>query len=209
MSLTNNTDIDLYARWLPLIGTKEMDEARLPPGFTERLMRVKSVYDYWRRRPTLRTADIVTFSQQMFGLQRSQAYEDIRLVKLLLGDIEASTKEFWRWRINSITMDSITDARRARDFKTVASLLKILVDNNKTDKDDPLELSFDRIVPQQFDMSDDISIVNPGRKTTSRAKIMELLRKYGKTDAMKVEDADFTEVPADTAAPAPGEGGEP
>lgn len=187
-------DLDLYAKWLPMVGTPEMKEANLPAPFVQRLQRVKGVYDYWRQFPNKQTADIVEYEQQMFSIGKTQAYEDIRLVKLLLGDIEASTKEFWRWRINTLIEENIKSARRAGDWRAVASLVKNLIQNNKTDKEDPLELDFDKIVPQQFEMSDDIRIVNPNAIKTPRKKIEELLKKYGRKDGLAIDDADFEEV---------------
>jgi len=187
-------DLDQYARWLPVVGTPEIEKANLPAPFIQRLQRVRGIYDYWRQFPNKQTADIVEYEAQMFGIGKSQAYEDIRLVKLLLGDIEASTKEFWRWRINTIIEENIKSARRAGDYRAVASLVKNLILNNKTDKEDPLELDFDKIVPQTFEMSDDIQIVNPKAVRTPRRKIEELLKKYGRKGGMAIDDADFEEM---------------
>jgi hypothetical protein len=192
--MNNNLDLDEYAKWLPLVGTKDIEEAQLPSSFIQRLQRIRGVYDYWLQFPNKQMIDIVSYEEQMFGIQKTQAYQDIRLVKLLLGDIESSTKEFWRWRINTIIMDNIKSARRASDFRSVASLVKNLILNNKTDKDDPLELDFEKIVPQTFEMTDDISIVIPGKQKTSRKKIEEMLKKYGKKDGTKIQDADFEEI---------------
>lgn len=192
--MNNNPDIDEYAKWLPMVGTPDIEGAHLPAAFIQRLQRLRGVYDYWLQYPNKLSADIVEFEQQMFGIAKTQAYQDIRLVKILLGDIEASTKDFWRWRINTILMESLKGARRAHDYRAVASLVKNLIANNKTDKEDPLDLEFDKIVPQQFELSDDIRIVNPASSKTSRKRIEELLRKYGRTQSMEITDADFEEV---------------
>lgn len=192
--MNNHFDLDEYAKWLPMVGTPDIESANLPAAFIQRLQRLKGVYDYWLQFPNKRTGDIVEFEAQMFGLGRTQAYQDIRLVRLLLGENETSTKAFWRWRINNLIMDNLKEARRAGDFKSVASLIKNLILNNKTDKEDPLELDFDKIVPQQFELSDDIGIVTPGAIKTSRRKIEDLLRKYGHKPSMDVQDADFEEV---------------
>lgn len=192
--MNSNIDIDEYARWLPAVGTPEMEKAGLPAPFVQRLQRMRGAYDYWRQFPNKQQADIVEYEVQMFGIHKTQAYQDIRLVKLLLGDIEASTKEFWRWRINNIIEENIRSARRAGDYRAVASLVKNLILNNKTDKEDPLELDFDKIVPQTFEMSDDIRIVNPKATRTPRRKIEELLKKYGRKEGLDIEDSDFQEV---------------
>lgn len=66
--------------------------------------------------------------------------------------------------------------------------------NNKTDKEDPIDLQLDQIIPQNFEMTDNISIIIPDAKKTSRKKIEDMLRKYGKKDDMQIENADFEEV---------------
>lgn len=172
-------DIDEYARLLPIVGTPEMEQQHIHPEIVRRLERLRAVYDNWRQFPNKRTADMVRFMAETFGTGRTQAYEDIQLVKILLGNIESSTKEFWRWRINQITMDSIAEAAKKGNVKVIAALLKILVANNKTDKEDTLQAQFDKIVPQQFEMTDDISIVIPGKRKHTRKEIDDLIRKYG------------------------------
>ena len=71
---------------------------------------------------------------------------------------------------------------------------KNLILNNKTDKEDPIDLQLDQIIPQTFEMTDNISIIIPDAKKTPRKKIEDMLRKYGKKDDMQIENADFEEV---------------
>lgn len=138
-------------------------------------------------------SEIVQFDLDNFGLRKTQAYEDIALVKALIGDIQATTKAFARWRANVMIESDIKKARKDGDWRAVASMQKNYILNNKTDKDDPVDLEFDKIVPQQFEMTDDISIVIPGAKKASRQRIEQLLNKYN-PKAPAPQDADFEEV---------------
>ena len=195
--MNNNVDLDEYAKWLPIIDSQEMKDAHLPEHFVQRLKRIKGIYDYWLQFPQKTANDILQFEEQQFGIKKTQAYSDIRLVRLLLGENETSTKQFYRWKINIIIEDAIKGAKRAGDFRSIASLVKDYILNNQTDKPDPLELDFEKIVPEKFDMSNDISIVMPGKKKTSRKTINNMLKKYGMTPDMKVEDADYEEMTTD------------
>lgn len=192
-------DIDEYAKRLPL-DRMELEQEHLPRSFIERLERLRGLYTYWLQFPNKQTQDIVEYDQQLFKIGKTQAYEDIQLVKVLIGDLQASSKDFWRWRINTMIMEDHKSARRAGDWRSAASMQKNLILNNKTDKDDPLELDFEKIVPQQFEMTDNIAIVIPGKTKTSRQKIEDMLQKYGKKDDMKIEDADYEEVKDDSGA---------
>ena len=182
--------IDNYAKWLPLLGTPEIAEAKLPQSFIERLQRLKGVYDFWLQFPNKTMNDIVNWEEDMFHIRKSQAYDDIRLVKILLGNLEKSTKDFWRLRINQLIMEQMKVALRKQDTRSLAAMQKNLILNNKTDKDDPLELEYAAIQPAQFEMSDNIDIVMPGRKNISRERMKKIAKKYGVT----IEDASYEEI---------------
>lgn len=180
-------NIDEYAKRLPL-DIKELREEHLPQAFIDRLLRLRGLYSYWLQFPSKQTADLVQYDEEMFKACKTQAYEDIQLVKALIGDLQQSNKDFWRWRVNTMIMEDHKAARRAGDWRAAASMQKNLILNNKTDKEDPIDLQLEQIIPQRFELTDDISIVIPDAKKTSRKKIEEMLRKYG---VARAEDADF------------------
>lgn len=192
--MNQGEELDEYAKWLPVLGTPEIEAAHLPEQFIRRLERIKGVYDYWLKFPNYKMAEIVDFEKQMFGIRQTQAYQDIRLVKMLLGNIESSTRAFWRWRINAMLIASINKAERAKDYRSVASMYKNLILNNKTDKEDPIELGFGEIVPQEFSMSDQISIMLPGQNNIPLQKKKDLINFFSKKSGVKLDDADFEEI---------------
>ncbi len=186
-------NIDEYAKRLPL-DISELREEKLPAAFIDRIMRLRGLYTYWLQFPSKQTADLVDYDRKMWNVRKTQAYEDIQLVKALIGDLQQSNKDFWRWRINTMIMDDHKAARRAGEWRAVATMQKNLILNNKTDKEDPIDLQLDRIIPQNFEMTDNISIIIPEAKKTPRKKIEDMLRKYGRKDDMQVDDTDFEEV---------------
>ena len=192
--MNNHENIDDYAKWLPILGTKEIEDAHLPQPFVQRLVRIKGIYDYWLQFPTKPMSEVVDFAKQMYDIKQTQAYQDLNLVKLLLGDIESSTRSFWRWRINQMTEAAIASATRAGDYRSVASMIKNLILNNKTDKEDPIELGFENIIPHEFSMDNDISIIIPGNKKTSRETKDELIKKFSKMVGESIKYTDFTEI---------------
>ena len=186
-------NIDEYAKRLPL-DISELREEKLPEAFIDRIMRLRGLYTYWLQFPSKQTADLVEYDTKMWNVRKTQAYEDIQLVKALIGDLQQSNKDFWRWRINTMIMDDHKAARRAGEWRAVATMQKNLILNNKTDKEDPIDLQLDRIIPQAFEMTDNIGIIIPEAKKTSRKKIEDMLRKYGMKDGMRIDDTDFEEV---------------
>ena len=73
----------------------------------------------------------------------------------------------------------------------MASLSKVLVQNNRTDKDDEPELEFDKIIPQNFEPTDDPSVLGIERIPDLRGRIRALYKKYSNTI---IQDAEYEEV---------------
>ena len=149
------------------------------------------MYAYWLQFPSKVDNDLVQYDMAMFKVSRSLAYEDLHLVKVLLGNLQQTTKEFMRWKINKSLEQDIAAARRAGDFRSVAALSKVLVANNRTDKDDEPDLEFDKIVPQNFEPTDDPTVLGIERIPDLRGKIRALYKRYSNT---MIQDADFEEI---------------
>lgn len=116
-------NIDEYAKRLPL-DIEELRKENLPESFVNRIIRLRGLYTYWLQFPSKQTSELVEYDQQMFNIRKTQAYEDIQFVKALIGDLQQTSKEFWRWRINTMIMDDHKAARRAGEWRAVASMQK-------------------------------------------------------------------------------------
>ncbi|KXB86063.1 hypothetical protein HMPREF3034_00011 [Prevotella sp. DNF00663] len=192
MSLPVN--IDQYSRYITL-SDDELLELRVNPKILERLHRLRGLYAYWLQFPTKFDQEIVQYDMSMFKVGRAQAYDDLHLVQLLLGNIQQAGKEFMRWKINKDLEEDLKKARRAGDFRSVAAIEKNRILNNRTDKDDEPEFEFDKIVPQNFEPTDDPSVIGIERVPDLRSRIKKLITKYSK-DTM-IEDAEYVEVEDD------------
>ena len=188
MSLPVN--LDLYSRYVAL-DDDELREMRVAESLLVRLHRIRGMYAYWLQFPSKLDNDLVQYDMAMFKVSRSLAYEDLHLVKVLLGNLQQTTKEFMRWKINKSLEQDIAAARRAGDFRSVAALSKVLVANNRTDKDDEPDLEFDKIVPQNFEPTDDPTVLGIERIPDLRGKIRALYKRYSNT---MIQDADFEEI---------------
>lgn len=183
-------NLDQYSRYVTL-DDSELRELNVAEGVLVRLHRLRGMYAYWLQFPSKLDNDLVQYDMAMFKVSRSLAYEDLHLVKVLLGNLQQTTKEFMRWKINKSIEQDIAAARRAGDFRSVASLSKVLVQNNRTDKDDEPELEFDKIIPQNFEPTDDPSVLGIERIPDLRGKIRALYKKYSNTI---IQDAEYEEV---------------
>lgn len=148
-------NLDQYSRYVTL-DDSELRELRVAESVLVRLRRIRGLYAYWLQFPSKLDNDLVQYDIAMFKVSLTSAYDDLHLVKVLLGNLQQTTKEFMRWKINKSIEEDIAAARRAGDFRSVAALTKVMVQNNRTDKDDEPDLEFDKIVPQNFEPTDDL-----------------------------------------------------
>lgn len=188
MSLPVN--IDDYGIYLSQDST-ELREQRIPDSTIQRVERLRELAAYWRSYPSTSQKELLARCMQTFKVQRSQAYDDIHLLKILIGNLEATTKEFARWRVNQMIEEDRAAARREGDWRAVASMQKNYIINNQTNKPDTPDLSFEKIVPLQIEPTDDPSVLGIRVPKNLRARRDKLIRQYSKED----EYAEFEELP--------------
>lgn len=189
MSLPVN--IDQYAEFLP-VDSSELRLQMVPEETIMRVERLRELSSYWRSYPSTSPKELVSRCMQLFHVGKSQAYDDIHLLKILVGNLEATTKEFARWRVNQMIEEDRQAARRDGDWRAVASMQKNYILNNQTDKPDTPDMAFDRIVPLQIEPTDDPSVLGIKAPKNLRARRDKLIKQYSKDD----EYAEYTEVPS-------------
>ena len=183
-------NLDQYSRYVTL-DDSELRELRVAESVLVRLRRIRGLYAYWLQFPSKLDNDLVQYDIAMFKVSLTSAYDDLHMVKVLLGNLQQTTKEFMRWKINKSIEEDIAAARRAGDFRSVAALTKVMVQNNRTDKDDEPDLEFDKIVPQNFEPTDDPTVLGIERVPDLRGRIRALYKRYSNT---MVQDAEYEEI---------------
>ena len=189
MSLPVN--IDQYAEFLP-VDSSELRLQMVPEDTIMRVERLRELSSYWRSYPSTSPKELVSRCMQLFQVGKSQAYDDIHLLKILIGNLEATTKEFARWRVNQMIEEDRQAARRDGDWRAVASMQKNYILNNQTDKPDTPDMAFDKIVPLQLEPTDDPSVLGIKAPKNLRARRDKLIKQFSKDD----EYAEYTEVPS-------------
>lgn len=184
-------DIDEYTRYI-VLNDKELAELKVNPSTHERVRRLRGIYFYWLKFPDKFDNEIVHFDMEMFGVEKRQAYDDVHLVQVLLGNIQSGNKEFMRWKINKDLEEDLRQARRVQDFRAIAAIEKNRILNNRTDKNDEVELEFDKIVPQVFEPTDDPTVIGVEKIPRLRERIRQLNKKYA--SGVETDYTDFEEV---------------
>lgn len=187
MSLPVN--IDAYSEYLP-IDSDELRSKLVPEDTILRVERLRELSAYWRSYPQTSPKELVNRCMQLFHVGKSQAYDDIHILKILIGNLEATTKEFARWRANQMIEEDRLAARRDGDWRAVASMQKNYIINNQTDKEDTPDKAFEKIVPLQIEPTDDPSVLGIKAPKNLRQLRDKLIRRYSKDE----EYDDYTDV---------------
>lgn len=189
--MSKPVNIDQYAEYLP-VDSSELRLQMVPEDTIRRVERLRELSSYLRSYPSTSPKELVSRCMQLFHVGKSQAYDDIHLLKILIGNLEATTKEFARWRVNQMIEEDRQAARRDGDWRAVASMQKNYILNNQTDKPDTPDMAFDRIVPLQIEPTDDPSVLGIKAPKNLRARRDKLIKQYSKDD----EYVEYTEVPS-------------
>ena len=189
-------NIDTYSEYLP-VSSEELRGMMVPEDTIQRVERLRELSAYWRSYPATSPKELVTRCMQLFNVGKSQAYDDIHLLKVLIGNLEATTKEFARWRVNQMIEEDRVAARRDGDWRAVASMQKNYILNNQTDKPDTPDMAFDKIIPLQLEPTDDPSVLGIKAPKNLRVRRDRLIRQFSKddgyTDYQDVEETDNKE----------------
>ena len=192
MSLPVN--IDAYSEYLP-IDSDELRSKLVPEDTIFRVERLRELSAYWRSYPQTSPKELVNRCMQLFHVGKSQAYDDIHILKILIGNLEATTKEFARWRANQMIEEDRLAARRDGDWRAVASMQKNYIINNQTDKEDTPDKAFEKIVPLQIEATDDPSVFGIKAPKNLRQLRDKLIRRYSKDE----EYDDYTDVTSEVS----------
>lgn len=169
----------------------QMQQANLPAQMQQRLLRLRAVYSYWLQWPLTRDRDIADRIMREHGVQRTQAYQDIRIVKAILGEMHKTTKEYHRFKFLQMIEASYEMAKVNRDARSMVAAADKYAKYTQLDKEDLLDRGFDKIVPQPFKPTDDPSVAGFKPVPNIRERIQKKIQSYWSEE---VEDVEFEPV---------------
>ena len=192
-------NIDEYSRYI-VMNDDELREERVGSHVLERLHRLRGLYAYWLQFPDKFDRDIMQQDMALFGVRRAQAYDDVRLVQMLLGNMQQATRNFMRWKINQDLEQDLKAARRQGDYRSVAALQKARIQNNRTNKEDEPEQNYDRIPLFGVVYTSNpaaLKIEGYQSEAVLRKEIDSMNRKYNRDIEREKEYTDYQEVEDD------------
>ncbi len=175
-SLISRLETDLFA-----------DDDRLPVIFHQdeinMVKRYRFAFMKWLDDPTLSEREIRNLLMDNFAISEATAYRDIPIIQHLVGNVKTATKEFMRQKANRMIHEGYKlamDAETMLEVKQAEAMIKAAMASakvNKLDKEDILPYAWDDIKPQEYEITDDVSVLELEPLTESQEELEELKQK--------------------------------
>lgn len=168
----------------------EMQNAHIPEIIQKRILRIRDLYTFWLNYPNTKDVDIVRELRKRYGISQNIAYQDLRIIKTLLGEINKSSRDFYRYKFNKMIERAFEVADRKGDAKAMAAASAAYGKFNKLDKEDPQDLGYDKIIPQNFEITDDPTILGYKKIPDVKERINKIIKEMGQD----IQDVQYEEV---------------
>lgn len=173
----------------------KMRENKLSQQAIDRISRLRAAFTLWNSYPLKKDAEIRDYIMRFSGVNKTAAYEDIQILKILLGDFAEAPKAYRRFQFNAMVEETYEMAKRRKDPKAMAAISATHGKYNQLDKEDAEKIPWDEIVVQPFEPTSDPTVIGIKPIANIREKIAAMKKKYMSDIAEDIdyEDVDFDE----------------
>jgi hypothetical protein len=158
--------------------TDTLNKKNIPPTVQQRILRIRAAYTLWNDFPQKKDAEIRDHIIRISGISRTEAYEDIHILKSLLGNMAASSKDFHRFRFNAMIQEAFRMAELKKDTRSMVAAADKYARYNQLHKDDELRIPWEEIIIQPFEPTSDPQNIGIKPVPNIRQKIDQMKKKY-------------------------------
>lgn len=188
----NETDILSTLRDHLFEDTDKLREAGFRQSQIDRIVRVRDMYQWWLQYPTKREREVVAEIVARYAINRSSAYRDVAVLRSLLSDLGKLSKDFIRWQFNAMVTEAYAQAKQRGDHAAMIAAADKYAKYNQLDKADSLDIQWDKIVPQPFEVSDDPTVIGFKPIKNLREKIKAKISQYWNDGIEDIRPADIS-----------------
>lgn len=173
----------------------EMTKAGIPATTQQHIIRLRDMYNYWLAFPRKKDREIIAEIKHRYNLQNTQAYEDLRIIKNLLGNLQEASKQYHRYRFLEMITETYDLARTQKDARSMVAAADKYAKYMQLDKEDEHDARYDLIPIQPFEPTDDPTVIGIKPIADIREKIRRKKEQYWNEDIEDVlpEMVEFNE----------------
>lgn len=165
----------------------KMIRSGVPEATINHIIRIRDVYSYWLQFPQKKDREIVGELMRRGNIQRSAAYEDLRLIKQLLGDLNKVSKDYARYRFLQMVERAYEVAENSGDARSMVAAADKLGKYMGLAEADEVDKGYDKIPVQIFAVTDNPEVIGLKRLPNARDRIKAMKQKYWNEEIVDVE----------------------
>ena len=168
----------------------------LPEQTRNRLIRIRSGYTLMMEFPSKKSKDIAMHLMQQYNIEKSVAYDDVRLIQDLMGSLQRASKDWHLYNFNQKVHKAYDMAEAMKNPGEMVKAMAAYGKFNQLDQADETQFPWETVKPQQFEMTENPEVLGIKRIPNVKEKIAKLFEKY-KEDIQTVEDVTYEDVDID------------
>lgn len=177
----------------------ENPEKPLAPQMDARLKRIRGAFVHWSEFPMKGEIEIRNFLMDEYEIGMSQAYEDLTIIKMLLGNVKNAAKQWHLYTFIEMTKEAYQIAKTKQDSRGMAMLIGNYGKYTQLHIPDQEQIPWHEIIPQEIEPTEDPTVVGLERIPNAREKAKLLLEKYSNEisssiKTVHIEDIEFIDV---------------
>ena len=165
---------------------------KYPDVSVERVLRLRGMYKWFISNPESKDKEFVDECLSRYGVSKTLAYDDLRVIKSVLPHITQASRDYHRWKYNEMILETDQMAKKRKDTKTMERAATSYAKFNNVNVEDEQSVPYDLIVVQPFTATQDPSVLGIKPIPNIEQKISALIEKYRK-ESMDIDDIEYEE----------------
>ena len=165
---------------------------KYPDVSVERVLRLRGMYNWFISNPESKDKEFVDECLSRYGVSKTLAYDDLRVIKSVLPHITQASRDYHRWKYNEMILGTYQMAKKRKDTKTMERAATSYAKFNNVNVEDEQSVPYDLIVVQPFTATQDPSVLGIKPIPNIEKKISDLIAKY-RAESMDIDDIDYEE----------------
>ena len=168
------------------------DELRklLPAASVERVLRLRELYNWVISNPDCKDKEFVDVAIGRFGISKTLAYDDLKIIKSVLPNITQASRDYHRWKYNEMILETYQMAKKRKDTKTMERAATSYAKFNNVNVEDEQSVPYDMIVVQPFTATSDPSVLGIKPIPNIEKVIADMIEKY-RAESLDIDDIEY------------------
>ena len=175
-----------------LFTSEEVLREKYPDVSVERVLRLRAMYNWFISNPESKDKEFVDECLSRYGVSKTLAYDDLRIIKSVLPNITQASRDYHRWKYNEMILETYQMAKKRKDTKTMERAATSYAKFNNVNVEDEQSVPYDLIVVQPFTATQDPSVLGIKPIPNIEKKISDLIAKY-RAESMDIDDIEYEE----------------